>query len=91
MSVKVFVLIYLFTVVTALKLTPDKAYWSYSLHLHPQLMYPLACSSLTQQQCRYIQAPALAAFLPKMHLNRHTPHAIVFGEPKYGGLSLPDL
>jgi hypothetical protein len=42
MSVKVFVLIYLFTVVTALKLTPDKAYWSYSLHLHPQLMYPLA-------------------------------------------------
>ncbi len=25
-----------------------------------------------------------------MHLNRHTPHALHFGVPKYGGLFLPD-
>jgi hypothetical protein len=46
---------------------------------------------LTQQQCRHIQAPAFAALLPKLHLNRHTPHAVIFGEPRFGGLYLPDL
>ncbi len=25
-----------------------------------------------------------------MHLNRHSPHAAIFGEHKYGGLSQPD-
>jgi hypothetical protein len=39
----------------------------------------------------FIQAPALAALLPKLHLYRHTPHAILFAGPTYGGLSLPEL
>jgi hypothetical protein len=26
-----------------------------------------------------------------MHLNCHSPHAVLFGESKYGGLSLPEL
>jgi hypothetical protein len=67
------------------------AYYSYMQYIRPRLTYPLLCSSLTQQQCRHIQAPALAALLPKMHLNQHTPHAVLFGEPHYGGLNLPDL
>jgi hypothetical protein len=57
----------------------------------PRLIFPLPCSALTQQQCRHIQAPALAALLPKLHLNQHTPHAILFGELRFGGLILPDL
>jgi hypothetical protein len=40
---------------------------------------------------RHIQAPAFAALLSKLHLNQHTPHAVLFGEHKFGGLSLPDL
>jgi hypothetical protein len=72
-------------------LSPEEAYWSYSLFLRPKLIYPLACSSLTQQQCKHIQAPALAALLTKLHLNRHSPHAVIFGGYQYGGLSLPDL
>lgn len=72
-------------------LSPEEAYWSYMLYLCPKLMYPLGCSSFTQKQCRTIQAPALAALLPKLHLNRHTPHAFVFGPLSYGGMALPDL
>jgi hypothetical protein len=72
-------------------LTPDEAFSSYMQYLRPQPIYPLPCCSLTHQQCKQIQAPALAALLPKLHMNCHTPHVIVFGEQKYGGLELPDL
>jgi hypothetical protein len=72
-------------------LFPSEAYLSYSLYLRPKLSYPLPCTSLTLSQCRTIQAPALAALLPKLHLNRHSPRAILFSGPIYGGLSLPDL
>jgi hypothetical protein len=80
-----------FVVVSTSTLTSDKAYWSYYLYLWPKLSYPLACTTLTQQQCKYFQAPTLAAVFPKMFLNRQTPHAVIFGKPKYGGLSIPDL
>jgi hypothetical protein len=72
-------------------LTQTEAYWSYLLFLRPCLTYPLPCTSLTQKQYRAIQAPALAALLPKLHLNRHTPRAVLFGGLKYGGLDLPEL
>jgi hypothetical protein len=72
-------------------LTQTEAYWSYLLFLRPRLTYPLPCTSLTQKQCQAIQAPALAALLPKLHLNRHTPRAVLFGVLKYGGLDLPEL
>jgi hypothetical protein len=80
-----------FTAITASTLSSEEAYCSYMQYLYPKIIYPLPCSSLTQQQCRHIQAPALAALLPKMHLNRHTSHAIIFGELRYGGLNIPDL
>ncbi len=31
------------------------------------------------------------ALLPKLRLNRHTPRAILFGSPYYGGIDLPYL
>jgi hypothetical protein len=77
--------------VSASTFTPAEAYTSYMLYLRPKLTYPVSCTSLTEKQCRYIQAPALAALLPIMHLNHHTPHAIIFGDPRYGGINLPDF
>ena len=59
--------------------------------MRPKIIHPLPCSFLTQKQCQYVQAPALAALLPKLHVNRHTARTIIFGEQRYGGLSLPDL
>jgi hypothetical protein len=59
--------------------------------LRPKLSYSLPCTSLTSSQCHTIQAPALSALLPKLHLNRHSPRAVLFSGPRYGGLSLPDL
>jgi hypothetical protein len=70
---------------------PQEAMCSYMVYLRPKLIFPLPCSSLTQKQCRDVQAPALEALLPKLHLNRHTPRAVVFAGCKYGGLSLTDL
>jgi hypothetical protein len=72
-------------------LTSDEVYLSYMLYLRSRLIYPLPCSSLTQKQCKHVQAPALAALTSKMHMNRHTSHHIIFGDYRYGGLGLPDL
>jgi hypothetical protein len=72
-------------------ISPAKAICSSMAYLQPKLTYPLPCCSLTQQQCWDIQAPALEALLPKLHLNQHTPRAILFGSALYGCLSLPEL
>jgi len=72
-------------------LTISEAYMSYFLYLCPKLTYPLPCCTLTPVQCHRIQAPAFAALLPKLHFSRHSPHAVLFAGPKYGGLSCPDL
>jgi hypothetical protein len=45
---------------------------------------------LSSEDCRYIQVPALAALLPKLHLNRHTPRAVLFGSSNYGGMGIED-
>lgn len=79
------------TQISSSNLNQMAAYYSYMQYIRPRLTYPLPCSTLTQNQCRHIQAPALAALLPKLHLNQHTPQAILFGVPCYGGLNLPDL
>jgi hypothetical protein len=52
-------------------LTSSEAFLSYTQC--PKLMYPLSCTSLTPAQCWTIQATVLAALLPKLHLNRHSP------------------
>jgi hypothetical protein len=80
-----------FTNITPSSLSREEAFISYMQYLRPKLNYPLPCSSLTHTQCRYVQAPALAVLLPKLHLNRHTSHVIIFGDLRYGGLSIPDL
>ena len=71
-------------------LTPKEAYICLMLYIKPKLTYPFPCVSLTEKQCRYIQAPVLEAILPKLHLNRHSPRAVLFAGPRYGGLRLPE-
>jgi len=71
--------------------TTTEAYLLYSIHLQPKLTFPLPFCSLTPIQCRFLQALALAALLPKLHLNRHTPCTILFARPTNDGLSLPEL
>ena len=72
-------------------LYPSEAYLSDIAYLHPKLTHPLPCTTLTPEQCRHIQAPALAALLPKLHLNHHSPRSVLFASPPYGGIGLPDI
>jgi hypothetical protein len=44
-----------------------------------------------KKQCKTIQAPALAALPPKLHLNCHTPHAVILGDQEYDSLASPEL
>jgi hypothetical protein len=60
-------------------LTFPEAYLSFLQYLRPKLNYPLPCTTLTPARCKQIQAPPLAALLLKLHMNRHSPHAVVFG------------
>jgi len=71
-------------------LTGSEAYCCYMMYIHPKITYPFPCISLTEQQCRHIQAPVLEAILPKLRLNRHTPQAVLFAGPHYGGLNLAE-
>jgi len=57
-------------------------------YIRPKITYPFPCVSFTEKQCRHIQAPVLAAVLPRLHLNRHTPRVVLFAGPRYGGLGL---
>jgi hypothetical protein len=60
------------------------------MYIRPKITYPFPCVSMTENQCRHIQAPVLEAILPKLHLNRHSPRAVLFAGPRYGGLSLAE-
>jgi hypothetical protein len=66
-------------------LMASEAYISFFSYL-PNLTYPLPCCALTSAQCCFIQAPAFTALLPKLHLNRHSPHTALFAGDIYGGL-----
>jgi hypothetical protein len=61
-----------YVAISSSSMSSDEAFWAYMLYLRPKLTYPLPCTSFTEAQCRKIQAPALAALLPKLHLNRHS-------------------
>ncbi len=47
--------------------------------------------NFTEQKLTSIQAPTLCATLSKLHLNRNTSRAIIFGPPCYCGIQLPTL
>lgn len=71
-------------------LTPAEAYCCLMMYIRPKLNYPTPCVSLTEAQCHHIQSLILEAILPKLHLNRHTPRAVLFAGPRYGGLNIPE-
>jgi hypothetical protein len=73
------------------KLPREAALLSYNVYLLPKLGYPLPAMSLNENTCYSIQAPTLAALLPKLHLNRNIARSIVFGPIKYGGLAIKTL
>jgi hypothetical protein len=63
-------------------LTPTEAYCCLMLYIRPKISYPLPCVSLTETQCRHIQAPVMEAILPRLHLNHHSPRAVIFAGPR---------
>jgi len=71
-------------------LTQSEAYCCYMIYIRPKISYPLPCVSLTEQQCRHIQAPILEAILPKLHLNHHSPRAVLFASSRYRGIGLAE-
>ena len=68
-----------------------EAYFSFILYFYPKILYALPISTFTQKEGTFIQAPAMAAVLPKLKLNRHTSKSIIHGPPEYGGLDLPNM
>jgi len=68
-----------------------ESYFAYTLYFYPKISYALPVTTYTRKECVQIQAPAMAAFLPKIGLNRHTARTIINGPAEYGGLELSDL
>jgi ribonuclease HI len=71
-------------------LSPSEAYCCLMMYVRPKLNYPDPSVSLTEIQCHHILAPIMEAILPKSHLNRHTPRAVLFARPRFGGMSIPE-
>jgi hypothetical protein len=69
----------------------EAALLSYNMYLLPKLGYPLPALTFSEADCHRLQSPTLAAFLPKIHLNRHVARSIVFGSIKFGGLGIRSL
>jgi len=79
------------TAVSGSKLTRSAALWSYWLYYVPKVTYSTPALTLTEEECDSIQSPGVAAVLPKLHVNRNTSRAIVFGPISHGGLGLPTV
>ncbi len=79
------------TSIASSNLTRTDAYWAFWQYYGPKVGFSLPVLSLSQAQCYSIQSPAMCAILPKLHLNRNTSRAIIFGPEELGGLSLPEL
>ncbi len=79
------------TKISSSALTRTDAYWAFWQYFHPRIGFSMPVLALSQTQCTSIQSPALCATLSKLHLNKHTSRAIVFGPSEYGGLEMPEL
>lgn len=64
---------------------------SYLQYFIPRIGFPLPVLTLSEQQCKETQSPALRAVLSKLHLNQHTTCSIVHGPEKIGGLNIPTI
>lgn len=72
-------------------LNRESTYWAYWQYYIPKLGYSLPALTLTREECEKIQSPAICATLSKLHFNRNTSRAVVFGPVKYAGINLPHL
>ena len=63
----------------------------YRMYYIPKISFPLSTTQFTMKQSKEIQSKFYRYALPKMGLNRHTPHAIIFGPAAMGSLELHDV
>jgi hypothetical protein len=59
--------------------------------LLPKMAYALNASSFTKTQCYKLNSTIRGTLVPKLRLNRNTPHEVLFGPLEYGGLELPEM
>jgi hypothetical protein len=77
--------------ITTSHLNRTEAIAAYIQHLLPKVRFQLPVLSLSQKECDKLTSVALAAFLPKVHVNRNTARSIVHGPFSLGGLAIPNL
>jgi hypothetical protein len=64
---------------------------AYNLFYLPSMWYGMCATTLSLQECEYIQRPGINAILPKMGINRKAARVVVFGMAQFGGLGLDHL
>ena len=63
----------------------------YRMYYIPKVAYPICITHFSREQCNEIQSHFYRYALAKMGLNRHTPHALIFGPAARGGFDFHDL
>jgi hypothetical protein len=64
---------------------------AYNSFYMPSLGYVVPATTLTKEECEYIQRPVVNAILPKMGIASSAPRRVVFRTKQYGGLGLTHL
>ena len=67
------------------------AWLALTMTIMKKLEYALPALTLTEEECNFIMAPALAAGLPKAGISRTTPRAVIFGSKEFQGFGLHKL
>ena len=63
----------------------------YRMYYISKVAYPLSITQFSRDQCNGIQSHFYRYALPKMGINRHTPHALFFGPSSQGGFDFHDM
>ena len=72
-------------------ISPSDAWQALSLALIKKLEYPLVALTLTEKECQYIMAPALAGGLNRAKICSKIKQAVVYGNIELQGMGLHKL
>ena len=70
-------------------LNTHEIHTAYSSIWRAKIRYILQHVWSTRNQCATIQSIVLSSILPRLHINRNCPRALIHGGIKYGGFNIP--
>ena len=72
-------------------LTLEEAHLMIYTRILPKVTYSMPITMFTTSQCKRLNTPIDQVMLPKLHINRHMPKAVIYSTLKHGGINFPKM